>query len=82
MEADLEDAEYFVDVDFKPGVAVDLFDGEGHECRGWILAMDVANRSVEVKIDWASWRSLHTQQVRMFVGSSAPLLTFETSLAR
>jgi hypothetical protein len=57
VEADLDDAESFREDELHEGTRVDLFDGGGHECQGEIVAIDLAERLVRVRIDWATWRS-------------------------
>ncbi|HEV8426111.1 MAG TPA: RNA methyltransferase PUA domain-containing protein [Actinomycetes bacterium] len=57
VEADLDDAESFREDELREGARVELFDGGGHECQGEIVAVDLAERLVRVRIDWATWRS-------------------------
>jgi hypothetical protein len=57
VEANLDDAESFREEELREGVRVDLFDGGGHESQGEIVAIDLAERLVRVRIDWATWRS-------------------------
>jgi hypothetical protein len=64
---DIEDDDYVVvdldsseiangEDDLHEGTRVDLSDG-AHECQGEIVAVDLANRLVRVKLDWATWHS-------------------------
>jgi hypothetical protein len=57
VEADLDNAESFREDELREGVRVDLFDGGGHESQGEVVAVDLDEKLVRVKIDWATWRS-------------------------
>lgn len=57
VDADLDDAESLREDELREGTRVDLFDGGGHESQGELVAVDLDERVVRVKIDWATWRS-------------------------
>lgn len=57
IEANLEFAGYFKWGDLVQGAMAELFDGEGYTCRGLIHSVDFKERRVDLRVDWATWRS-------------------------
>jgi hypothetical protein len=79
VEADLDEADYFLDGGLVVGASAELFDGEGHECRGHLVAINRDQRSVELQIDWNTWHTLHSpQRVKTFTLVGEPLAIFDS----
>ena len=77
VEADLDDAVYFLDDGVTIGSMAELFDGEGHECRGFVVGIDHDYRCVDVQVDWPTWQALHSDRVFTFAAVRKPWLGFE-----
>jgi hypothetical protein len=68
--ADLDLAEFYREDQLQVGQKAQLFDGLGYECVGTIVAVDRANRMVELELDRATWRSVRDRDSeREFVAS-------------
>jgi hypothetical protein len=70
IEADLEFAASFTEDKLAPGSRALLFDGGGHEVVGEIVAVDLEERLVRLRVDWNTWESpmKHLQLEREFRG--------------
>lgn len=55
--ADLDQAGFYREDELHVGQKAELFDGLGYECMGTIVAVDSANRMVELELDLNTWRS-------------------------